>query len=435
MVLRSSSVSWVRGVPAIDKVVCVAGDSRVEVRNSKFSNNGHTSLGVVGKAHLLLVASTIANNSVRGNGGGLYIYGGVLYGGANVTLTDGSIVMDNTAGSEGGGLYVSNFGNVILTGGSRVQGNIARGSGGGLYLVGSSLTVTGGSTVQRNSAAVSGGGLSIAQSRLTLTGGSSVEGNIARNGSGGGVFVWYRSNVTISNRSTVSNNSCVGDVGGGIAVETSANTAGSGFAKFDSRGRVVADDSDNWGATSNVRVSSSTISNNTSIGSAGGGLAVGAEGTVELVNGTVLLHNSAANSSGGGVVLLGYGTLQADESVLFGNNFVGKGYVGSTIAAFGDSTLVLPHGGRLTKCSVGVYLGWSTCKAGETQQHDMCVCCPQHTFSFTNASCEACPSMGNCSGGSLVQPLLGCWSSAPTDASLPAVHDSMQLHQPYSAVQ
>ena len=133
------------------------------------------------------------------------------------------------------------------------------------------------------------------------------------------------------------------------------------------------------------------MSNNTSVLSAGGGLAVGSQGSIQLVNGSVVSHNSAVNSSGGGVVLFGNSGIRADDSVVFFNNSVGKGYVGGTIAAFDNSKLNLARGGRLTKCSVGVYLGWSTCQAGETQQHDMCVCCPQHTFSFTNASCEPCP--------------------------------------------
>jgi hypothetical protein len=189
--------------------------------------------------------------------------------------------------------------------------------------------------------------------------------------------------------------------------------------KFDARGRVVDAGVDYGGVLgSYVTISDSTVSNNTSTGSPGGGLAVGRNGSIELVDGTVVSKNSAVNSSGGGVVLLGSGTLHADGSVVFVDNFVNRGSVGSTIAAFDNSTLNLTLRGDLTKCSAGVYLGWSTCEAGQFMQHDVCVCCPPHTFSFTNASCEPCPGNGNCSGGSLVQPVPGYWSSAPTSVQM-----------------
>ena len=577
--LRRSSVTGVRrsvgkdssegDVPAsgVSRLVCVVGDSRVEVRNSEFNKNGYTALGVFDQAHLLLVASTIANNSIGnpGDGGGVYIEGGanvtvtgrsrvhgnnasgdggglfvkghaVLrvdgnssvtansaekgYGGglaaygldsgagdvtltdgtsvqgntaakgggvyagnytavscigciianntakfhpacatlyrqirwacqdasggglyidnarvtlawassvhdhkavngsggglsvnyeASVFLTDGSIVMGNTASGVGGGLAVR-YSNATLTGGTIVQGNTAGESAGGVFSMSSNLTLTNGSSVHDNTAALSGGGLVLDDSEVTITGASRVQVNKALNGTGGGLDVLLSSNVTISNHSTVSNNSCWGGVGGGVAVQAV-------HAAFDARGRVI-DVKEGYGDASRVIISNSTVSNNTSIGSAGGGLAVAENGTAQLVNGSVVLHNTAVNSSGGGGVLLGNGILLADDSVGFANNVVGKGCVGSTIAAFDNCTLDLPRGGRLSKCSVGVYLGWSTCQAGETQQHDMCVCCPQHTFSFTNVSCEACPPNGNCPGGSLVQPLPGYWSLAPTSVQI-----------------
>jgi hypothetical protein len=501
---------WVRDIPGIDgPVVHVIGHSRVEVRNSEFSKNGYTPLGVFDQAHLLLVASTIANNSDNRNGGGLYISGDanvtitgqsklhgnnaagkgggvfvkghaivsvdgnnsvmgntadsggglavldlacvVLKGGSsvvgniavinggglavgdranvlrlrlvtetynngsNVILTGGSIVMGNSADKEGGGLAVYDGGNVTLTNASSVQGNTAGTEGGGLYLHFATAILSGGSRVENNIANMTGGGLSLYGSNMTLTGGSRVHGNRALNGTGGGLRVLYNGRVTISNHSSVSNNSCLGGAGGGISVELQYIT----LAKFDGRGRAVAAGETITGLfTSVVSIDDSMVANNTSIGSAGGGLAVGINGTVELVNNTALVHNRALDSSGGGVVLIGNGKLHADDSVIVANNSVNKGYVGSTIATFDNSVLDLPHGGRLTKCSVGMYLGWSTCKAGETQLNDMCVCCPQHTFSFTNASCEACPLNGNCSGGSLVQPLPGYWSSAPTSVQM-----------------
>jgi hypothetical protein len=43
--------------------------------------------------------------------------------------------------------------------------------------------------------------------------------------------------------------------------------------------------------------------------------------------------------------------------VVFADNMVAKGSVGSTITSSGNSTLDLPVRGELTKCSDGVFLG------------------------------------------------------------------------------
>jgi hypothetical protein len=321
------------------------------------------------------------------------------------------------------------FSSVALTGGSSVQGNTAGQSAGGLMLnYEGNLIDSSGSSVDSNSAGVLGGGLAVVDiSDVTVDGGSSVQRNRVLNGSGGGLSVSGASSATISNHSTISNNKCWGGIGGGIAVEmvmlytkVGGNTT-EVLMQYDAHGHPAVGAEDVLRVAelaSDVTISNSIVSNYTCVQSLGGGLAVSQDGSLQLVNGSVVSLNSAVNSSGGGVVLFGNGALRADDSVMFVNNIVRNGYVGSTIAAFDNSSLELGPGGRLTKCSVGVYLGWSTCQAGETQQHDMCVCCLQHTFSFTNASCEPCPINGNCTGGSLVQPLPGCWLSAPTSVQM-----------------
>ena len=417
VVLRRSSVSWVRGSPSLDSLVCVVGDSRAEVHRSRFSWNQARPLAVFGKSSLLLNASIMDGNSVNGSGGGIFVRdngnvtvtgksrvhgnnasldGGGLFARDHAVLkVDGnSSVSSNSAGHFGGGVATIGTASVTITGASSVLNNIAGDSGGGLAVVHGTATLTAGSRVQGNTAEKRGGGLHVSSSHVTITGGSSVQGNRAMNGSGGGLLVVH-ARVIISNQSTVLDNRCFSSVGGGIAVGVRYDDN----VRFDTRGVPIYSGVDGSGDfavdddTSCVTFINSTISNNTAVRSAGGGLAVDRKGTVELVDGTVVSHNSAVNSSGGGVVLLGNGALIADASVVFVNNAVSRGYVGGTIATFYNSTLNLPLQGPLTKCSVGVYLGRSSCEVGEVQQHDMCVCCPQSTFSFTNASCWHCPKM------------------------------------------
>jgi hypothetical protein len=423
-------------------VVIITGGSRVEhnvarngyggglfvggsVHGNTVRNGLAGGLNVMGNSTVTLAGGSSVHNNTAVGGAGLYVDGN-----PTVTFTGASSVHNNTA-VGGAGLYVDGNATVTFTGASSVHDNIATFFGGGLHVAGGPVVLTANSSVHSNTAKVGGGVAVSDEGMLTLTGGSSVHSNMALNNSGGGVHVFLGGRVTISNQSTVFNNTSFGTFGGGggIAVEY-------GDVEVDSRGRVV---SENVAATndsdsdveyqakkdtcmardrcSRVTISNSTVYNNTSIGAPGGGLGVGGMGTIELVDGTAVSHNTAVNSSGGGVVLLENGTLHADSTAAFLDNSVSKGYVGGTIAAFDNTTLQL-RGGRLTKCSVGVYLGWSSCQAGETQQHDMCVCCPQHTFSFSNVTCEPCPRNGRCTAGITVQPLPGYWSSAPTSVQM-----------------
>ena len=102
LVLRHSSVSWVRGLP-LEAVVCVAGSSRLEVHESRFNENHARALGVLQQARVLLNASTISGNVVNGSGGGVHV---LIMGGAVVTITGGSRVSGNNATDDGGGLAV-----------------------------------------------------------------------------------------------------------------------------------------------------------------------------------------------------------------------------------------------------------------------------------------------------------------------------------------
>ena len=78
---------------------------------------------------------------------------------------------------------------------------------------------------------------------------------------------FYRgARVFISGHSVISNNTCSGAVGGGIAVDT-----GRGDIEFDARGRIVAIEEElDSDLPSSVTISNSTVSHNKIIRSAGG---------------------------------------------------------------------------------------------------------------------------------------------------------------------
>jgi hypothetical protein len=120
------------------------------------------------------------------------------------------------------------------------------------------------------------------------------------------------------------------------------------------------------------------------------------------------------------VFLTGAASFEADSTVLFEGNTVPQGFVGSTLVAFENSSVALPSHGSLTKCNSSVYLGRTPCGSGETLQHDVCMCCPPHTFGFDNTGCSPCPANAACQGASIVEPLPGFWSSGP---------NSIQMHR------
>jgi hypothetical protein len=295
--------------------------------------------------------------------------------------------------------------------------NVARNdSGGGVAVVANaSVTLSDHSTIHNNTALKSGGGVVVGDNAsVTISNQSQVHNNKALNGSGGGLLVTQWARVRISGNCRIVGNSCSSrtGAGGGISVGLLGDNINFGDKGLRRRGADVVGPDSEW-SKAYVEVSNSTVGNNTSYLCAGGGLAVATSGTIELTNGTQVVGNRAVNSSGGGVVLLDKASLKVDSSVAFIGNGVNRGYIGAAIAALDSSNLLLPLSGSITKCSAGVYLGRTPCEEGETLVNDVCTCCQRHTYSFDNTTaCELCPRNGNCSGGSLVEPIPGFWQSS-----------------------
>jgi len=375
--------------------------------HSNFANVFGGGVLVCNKSRLVITdASSVHSNTAGQRGGGINAWDD-----SNVTVTGNSSVHSNVAHtSNGGGFLVSDFATVIVTGSSSVHNNTATASGGIGARRNATVVISGFSRVHHNPAvSASGGGINLwYNASLIITGGSSVHNNVARNGCGGGIAFTGNGSVVIDGNSQVVQNTCKGGVGGGLSVGVGLHQKA-----FGGKGKPTSKE-DSAESHGSVTIRNSTIRNNTSIMSGGGGLAVASRASVMLASGTQVVGNAAVNSSGGAVLVMDSATfvVAADDGVVFAQNAVSKGFVGSTIATFGTARLTLPMHGNLTKCSTGVYLGRTPCGAGETLQHNVCICCPAHTFSFTNTSCEVCPQSAKCSQGSLVEPLAGHWHSS-----------------------
>jgi hypothetical protein len=148
------------------------------------------------------VDGTLITNNRAGRGGGIYVDGTE---GAQLTLSAGTIISDNTAGISGGGMYCTNGGYISLDQ-AYVTDNVAQdngsdagesGNGGGIALFSDCRMYQTGSVaapvgLHGNSAARHGGGYFLRGADLYVTGTATAAANISANvaaDTGGGIGV------------------------------------------------------------------------------------------------------------------------------------------------------------------------------------------------------------------------------------------------------
>ncbi len=113
--------------------------------------------------------SSLIDNTASSNGGAVYLLvsGGSI---ANARIGNGSLVLRNKAGGQGGGVYVEadSFGGLHTLGGARLEGNRASGEGGAVFAysrstsLASNLTIGGlGTLLAHNTAGAGGGAVSL----------------------------------------------------------------------------------------------------------------------------------------------------------------------------------------------------------------------------------------------------------------------------------
>jgi hypothetical protein len=147
---------------------------------------------------------TIANGSVTGSGGGIFVSTAIL------TVQD-VVIADNHADGDGGGIYVENGVAEIIS--SEVRDNSAGGLGGGVSAGFIGLARIDKTTVSGNAAARGGGGVYVDQA-VTITD-STLSGNAATGTSADGGGLLMHDIAQVSN-STITENTATGD-GGGIS--------------------------------------------------------------------------------------------------------------------------------------------------------------------------------------------------------------------------
>jgi hypothetical protein len=182
--------------------------------------------GIQSLARLKLVNSVVRSNGALDCGGGIHVQSGAPL------ILDRSLVVDNRAGGNGGGISASCLGNAgpVTIAGSTISDNrsdldgTGNGYGGGIYLqtaagVQSTIersTLAGNRTGPGGLGASDGGGIYTDLGRLRISG-STISGNRAGD-VGGGIHVDGTKPLAMVNSTVASNRA--NDNGGGIALDT-----------------------------------------------------------------------------------------------------------------------------------------------------------------------------------------------------------------------
>jgi hypothetical protein len=319
-----------------------------------FGGSGVSFLQNLDGPTVTITGSTISGNTATEHGGGLSINAqGVV---ASVTVTDTTITGNRTGlFGDGGGIRAVSTDLTLV--GSQIDGNFAKpdgilvgGSGGGVAMSGGgSLTVTD-STIDGNFADDSGGGVSLLDVPTASFDAVSISDNVADGFGGGGVEAVGTGTAYSFVQSTIDDNSAR-LAGGGIAVTTS----GSGVQVLLDRSTVSNNQTTNsngGGVFTNTPLSSLTVRNSTVTGNStpfiGGGLAALSTGTITLDHATVVdnsasetanvRHQAGALTSFGSVIALPQGG--GNDCDTFSGAIVSLGYnfSGADTCGFGAGT-------------------------------------------------------------------------------------------------
>ncbi|KAK3243676.1 hypothetical protein CYMTET_46687 [Cymbomonas tetramitiformis] len=248
-------------------------------------------------ALLRLHNTTITGCVADSNGGGL-----ITDTDAEVYISDGSSVSANSCRSEGGGLY-GTAGKLHVSGGSSFVGNSAP-AGAGLSVHNSELSLQTGTIVSDNAAFAYGGGLLVIGGTVNMSDAEFTRNFAAERG--GGFHVHADTTLSMGPNVTVSDNSCVGSTSGGGAGVSIYYASGEifdsvivGNSATGSEGAYGAGIRIYAAENSVVAVRRTYIGNNVAEGY-GGGIYLGDEAALSLIDSQVM-YNTASEAVGGGL--------------------------------------------------------------------------------------------------------------------------------------
>lgn len=269
----------------------IDSNGAVEIKNAIISGNSTTGVGggialftdSYGTGSLKMSSGIIENNTAGTEGGGFW--------GSNFTMTGGTI-QNNNAGTVAGGVLVNGTGACSMSGGT-ITNNTSTYSGGGLFVDDNTPFTMGGGTISNNTAGGDGGGIYNDNGNITLTAGT-ISGNKAQWGGG----INDCGTVTMKG-GTISGNSTTSKAGAGINVSTNGKLTMSG-------GQIQKNTSAETGGgicnLGTLEISGGEISGNTTKYS-GGAIYNSAQGKGTTITGGTISGNKAETYGGGGIYI------------------------------------------------------------------------------------------------------------------------------------
>jgi hypothetical protein len=163
----------------IGGAIVVTTNGTLDIEGVVLTGNSAGLGGAISNGGSLTISNTEMswNNATTGEG--------ALYNSGTATIQDGSQIVGNHAGQNGGGIY-NGLGGVLGLASSSITFNFSVDDGGGIFN-GGRLSMASGSLDGNQSTASDGGGLYNAGGGFAYLNGVTVESNTANNG--GGVFV------------------------------------------------------------------------------------------------------------------------------------------------------------------------------------------------------------------------------------------------------
>jgi len=297
-----------------------------------------------------LLAMRITRNATRndGHGGGIYAAAALPGIGdppsaARLVIGAGTVIDDNTADGDGGGIHAGPGMTVRVVGNARVHANHAI-AGGGIAMVGSdtkttTLLLRDTASVTGNDAVTNGGGIHASGAVGTTVGnGASVGTNTAN--LGGGLYIEDAGTLRVS----------------GIVAGNTATLGGGGmylsgaFLSATATARITGNEGGTGGGIaaldSVIGLEGTLVSRNTATADEGGGIFL--NGTIAALTAVnARIAGNRATSNGGGIFLKGAAAADLVDTAVTGNRGgyaatgPGIGGNGAGIAVIGSSTLTL----------------------------------------------------------------------------------------------
>lgn len=206
------------------RVFCISAKNanitlkNITIKGGKTETGEKNGAGILLKAgNLTLSACTVTGNScgTNSNGAGIRVEQAGSSGsddGNSLTLNEGTVVSDNTAVGNGGGISMGIRTNLTINN-ATIKGNKSGSDGAGIYLTGETTAAFTDATITGNSgtgSSTKGGGIFAAGQKIEITSGTITENGKSGVQQGGGIYL--SGDVTLSLKNVAfSGNSATGD--------------------------------------------------------------------------------------------------------------------------------------------------------------------------------------------------------------------------------